>query len=268
MTNVNVQDLTGRTAVDPEGDKIGKVAQVYLDDHTGEPQWVTISTGLFGNKESFAPLYGSRQSGEDLQLGVTKDQVKDAPNLDADGHLEDHEAQALYAHYAGYLGNAQSMTGQPGSGNAGTEVPQYAADPNGAELQGRDTSGSTTDDAMTRSEERLHVGTEQVESGQARLRKYVVTENVTTTVPVSHEEVRIDREPVTDANRDAATSGADITEEEHEITLHAEQPVVNKETVPVERVRMSTDTVTDEQTVTGEVRKEQIDTPETDEARR
>jgi uncharacterized protein (TIGR02271 family) len=113
---------------------------------------------------------------------------------------------------------------------------------------------------MTRSEERLQVGTQTHESGHARLRKYVVTETVTQTVPVSHEEVRVEREPITDSNRDAAMAGGDITEEEHEITLHEERPVVAKETVPVERVRMNTETVRDEEQITEQVRKEQIET--------
>ena len=106
------------------------------------------------------------------------------------------------------------------------------------------------------------MGTQQVEAGRAKLRKYVVTENVSTTVPVSHEEVRLEREPITDANVGNAMSGGDITEEEHEVTLHAEQPVVAKETVPVERVRLATETVTENQEVTEQVRKEQIDTPD------
>jgi uncharacterized protein (TIGR02271 family) len=91
------------------------------------------------------------------------------------------------------------------------------------------------------------------------LKKYIVTENVTQTVPVQREEVRIEREPITDANRDAALSGGDITEEEHEVTLHAEEPVVEKRTVPKERVRMDRDTVTDQETVSEEVRKERIE---------
>jgi uncharacterized protein (TIGR02271 family) len=115
---------------------------------------------------------------------------------------------------------------------------------------------------MTRSEERLHVGTENVQTGRARLRKYVVTETVTTSVPVSHEEVRLEREPITEANRDAALSGPAISEEEHEVTLHAERPVVAKEAVPVERVRLGTETVTQEQQITEQVRKEQIDEPD------
>ena len=87
----------------------------------------------------------------------------------------------------------------------------------------------------------------------------MVTEQQTVTVPVSHEEVTLEREPITEANRDAATSGADISEEEHEVTLHAEQPVVAKEIVAKERVRMGTETVTEQQQVSEEVRKEQIE---------
>ena len=116
---------------------------------------------------------------------------------------------------------------------------------------------------MTRSEEEVRVGTTRRETGRARLRKYVVTENVTETVPVQREEVRVEREPITDANRDAALSGGDITEEEHEVTLHAEEPVVEKRTVPKERVRMNRDTVTDEETISEQVRKERIE-PEGD----
>ena len=125
---------------------------------------------------------------------------------------------------------------------------------------GHDTSGPTTDDAMTRSEERVNVGTQTREAGRARLRKYVVTENVTQTVPVSREEVRLEREPITDANYGKATSGPAISEEEHEVVLHEERPVVEKEAVPVERVRLDTETVTDQVTVDEEVRKEQIET--------
>ena len=134
--------------------------------------------------------------------------------------------------------------------------------------KGHDTSGPTTDDAMTLSEERLNVGTEQVEAGRARLRKYVVTENVTQTVPVSHEEVVVEREPITDANVGNAMDGPAISEEEHEVTLHAERPVVEKEAVPVERVRLDTQTVTTNETVTDTVRKEQVDTDGTTDTRR
>jgi uncharacterized protein (TIGR02271 family) len=261
-TTEEMQNMEGRTAVDTDGAKLGKIGQVYLDDQSGQPLWVTIHTGLFGTKESFAPLYGSRTAGDDLQLAVSKDMVKNAPSVEADGHIKDSENEALYTYYEGYLGSSTQNTPTQGQGQ------EYAGDTREdlsgrSDIQGRDTSGPTTDDAMTRSEERLHVGTEKAEVGRARLRKHVVTENVTTTVPVSHEEVRLEREPITDANRGQATSGADISEEEHEVTLHAERPVTDKETVPVERVRLGKETVTEDHEVNETLRKEQIDDPDT-----
>jgi uncharacterized protein (TIGR02271 family) len=259
-------NLIGLTATEADGGKIGSVGQVYLDESSGEPAWVTVSTGMFGMRESFAPLYGSAVRGGQLVLAVSRQLVKDAPSIDNDGHLSEAEVAALYQHYAPYLGSAESApaegTGTDGYAGRHVEDGLEGTETGATGAQGRDTSGPTTDDAMTRSEERLRVGTENVQTGRARLRKYVVTENVSTTVPVSHEEVRLEREPITDANRDAALSGADITEEEHELTLHAERPVVAKETVPVERVRLSTETVTEEQQVNEQVRKEQIDEPD------
>jgi uncharacterized protein (TIGR02271 family) len=245
---LNAEDLMGRTAVDAAGDKIGKIGQVYIDDTTGQPSWITVSTGLFGTKESFAPLQGATSQGDDLVLAVTKDQVKDAPNVENDGHLNESEQATIYEYYAGILGDSAGSAG-------GTQ--DFAGEQAGG--PGHDTSGPNTDSAMTRSEEQLQVGTQAVETGRARLRKHVVTENVTQTVPVSHEEVRIEREPITDANVGAANDGPAISEEEHEVTLHAERPVVAKEAVPVERVRLDTETVTDQETIDETVRKEQID---------
>jgi uncharacterized protein (TIGR02271 family) len=87
----------------------------------------------------------------------------------------------------------------------------------------------------------------------------VTTETQTVTVPVQREEVRVEREPITDANLDAATSGPAISEEDHEVTLHEETPVVDKRAVPRERVRLDTETVTEERQVSEEVRKEHIE---------
>jgi uncharacterized protein (TIGR02271 family) len=243
--------LQGATAVGSDGSKIGDVGQVYLNDETGQPEWITVSTGLLGRKQSFAPVYGSQLSGDTLTLAVSKDVVKDAPNIDPDGHTDDSEQQALYDYYAGHLG-----TGQTASGD------QYAQDADAGSGRHTERNARGDGDAMTRSEERVDVGTERVEAGRARLRKYVVTENVTQTVPVSREEVRVERVPITEENRGEALSGPEITESEHEVTLHEERPVVQKEAVPVEQVRLGTETVTDEQTVQEQVRKEKIDVDE------
>ena len=112
---------------------------------------------------------------------------------------------------------------------------------------------------MTRSEEELSVAKQSKEVGRARLVKRVVTEDVNVTVPVQHEEVRLEREAITDANRAQAMDGAEISEGEHEMVLNAEEVVVSKRVVPQERVKLAKDTVTEDHKVSETVRKEQID---------
>jgi uncharacterized protein (TIGR02271 family) len=244
------------------GEKIGGIGQIYLDDSTSEPTFVTVKTGLFGTSQSFVPLDNATVNGGDIRVGYDKDTVKDAPRVDPDGDITPEEEERLYAYYSGTGTGDNTGTGTTTSGYTDSDAVDdrntgYSGE---RDTVGHDTSGPTTDDAMTRSEEQLRVGTEKREAGRARLRKYVTTENVTQTVPVSREEVRIEREPITDANRGNAMSGPAISEEEHEVVLHEETPVVEKEAVPVERVRLDKETVTDETTVSEEVRKEQIDT--------
>lgn len=259
LAKEHIDDLLQRNGnvVSSDGNKIGSIGQVYADDNNGQPTWVTVKTGLFGTSESFVPLEGARIEGNDVVVPYTKDHVKDAPRVDADGHLEPSEEDRLYSHYELAGGNQTYTDATSGRDTQNRDAEHAEA---GRGTPGRDTSGPTTDDAMTRSEERLNVGTEREAAGRVRLRKYVTTENVTQTVPVQREEVRLEREPITDANRGAALSGPDISEEEHEVILHEERPVVEKETVPVERVRLGTETVTDEATINEEVRKERIET--------
>jgi uncharacterized protein (TIGR02271 family) len=275
LAKEHIDDLLNRNGnvVSTDGDKIGSIGQVYSDDTDGQPSWVTVKTGLFGTSESFVPLEGARLDGDDIVVPFTKDQVKDAPRVDVDGHLEPSEENRLYDHYRlGGGGRTYTDTTDDGTDRLDrddrTDRTDRLDQTNDMNTVGRDTSGRTTDDAMTRSEERINVGTERQETGRARLRKYVTTENVTQTVPVRREEVRIEREPITDANRGPAMAGPDLSDEEHEVTLHEERPVVQKETVPVERVRLGTETVTDEVTVDEEVRKERIDTDGINDTRR
>jgi uncharacterized protein (TIGR02271 family) len=265
--------VIGRDVYDESGSKIGSASEVYLDDQTGQPEWVTVKTGLFGTKESFVPIRDADLTDDGVRVRVSKDKVKSAPQIDTDGHLSPQEEEELYRYY-GLGGNVTgtettgydttqttTTTGVAGTGMTGradTDRDGVYDDVEGRTV-GHDTSGPTTDSAMTRSEEQVNVGTQRVEAGRARLRKFVVTENVTQTVPVSREEVRLEREPITDANIGNALDGPAISEEEHEVVLHAERPVVTTEAVPVERVRLETDTVVEEQNVTGEVRKEQIE---------
>jgi uncharacterized protein (TIGR02271 family) len=233
----------GYDAVGPDANKLGTIEDIYLDQDTGEPEWVALKTGMFGSKLSFAPLSQAHQDGDTIVLPYEKDQIKNAPRVDADGALSQEEEAQLYRHYGLDYSETDSESG------LGT----------GRDSVGHDTSGPTTDDAMTRSEEELRVGTARREAGRARLRKYVVTEEETVTVPVQREEVRVEREPITDANIGDATDGPAISDEEHEVVLHEDEPVVETRAVPKERVRMNKDTVTEQETVTEQVRKERID---------
>ena len=242
------QNWQGRTMVDPAGDKLGTIDAIYLDDETGQPEWATVTSGLFTATTAFVPLAGAEATGDSVQVPYDKDQVKGAPTMQADGSLSQDDEAELYRHYGLDYSQHRSDSGLP----AGT------AEDSRHDTVGRDVSGPTTDDAMTRSEEELRVGTETRERSRARLRKYVTTEQQTVTVPVQREEVRVEREPITDANLDTATSGPAISEEEHEITLREEEVVVDKRAVPKERVRLDTETVTEERQVAEEVRKEQI----------
>ena len=106
-TSQDPRDYIRSVAVDAEGNRIGKITKVYHDDQTGQPEWILVETGLFGTRQSFAPIRGSRLDGELVVLAVSKDQVKDAPNIDSDAHVSESEQDALRQYYSGYLGTAQ-----------------------------------------------------------------------------------------------------------------------------------------------------------------
>jgi uncharacterized protein (TIGR02271 family) len=248
-------EAIGKTVYSGEGDKIGKVGQVFMDDQTGQPEFLTVNTGLFGSSESFVPVEGASINGDDVSVPYGKDKVKDAPRVDLDGnHLNESDERRLYEYYGrGY--DAGSGNGGPDT-SAGDREHAYAGQQHS---EGHDTSGPTTDDAMTRSEEHLNVGTTSQAAGRARLRKYVTTETENVTVPVRKERAVLESEPVTAANIDDATEGPGISEEEHEVVLNEERVVVDKTVDPVERVRLGTETVTEQETVNEEVRKEHIE---------
>jgi uncharacterized protein (TIGR02271 family) len=233
----------GRDVVGSDGEKIGTVDEVYLDTASGEPEWLSINTGLFGLKSSFAPIQGAQPEGGAVRIAYTKEQVKDAPSIEPDQELNDSEERTLWSHYGLDYDSGHSAT------DSGED----------REPVGRDVSGPETDSAMTRSEEEVNVGTREREKGRARLRKYVVTEEVTQTVPVRKEKAALEREPITEGNVDEAMDGPAISDEEHEVTLSEEEVVVEKKAVPKERVRLDKETEVTEEHVTEEVRKEQIE---------
>ena len=245
----DLQSIAGNTMTGQDGQKIGKIVDVYESTQDADGTFVTVHTGMFGGNASFVPLAKASMQGKDVVVPYDKALVKDAPRVEADQELTSAEEERLYQHYS--LGVAAAPTAPAPAPAPVATAPAPTPTKDRAQVQ---------DDAMTRSEERLQVGTQQVETGRAKLRKRIVTENVSTTVPVTRDEVVVEREPITEANMPKAMDGPALSEEEHEVVLHAEQPVVAKETVAVERVKLGTQTVTEQATVNETVRKEQIET--------
>jgi uncharacterized protein (TIGR02271 family) len=116
---------------------------------------------------------------------------------------------------------------------------------------------------VDRREERLQVGKEEFESGHVKLHRYVDAEPVEKTVRLSHEEYDVERLPV---NSTEAVRGT-VGELEQEVTLHAERGIMQKETVPVERVRLVTKNVEEDRAFRDEIRRERIEIEPDDQLR-
>lgn len=275
-TKLGTADIAGHKVMDSEGRRIGHAEKVFLDDATGEPEWLYIKSGLLGGKEHFAPLDGASVREGDVFLACAKEKVDTAPDMDADHHMSEQEDLQLRRHYglspapggdapgrapAGRAGMAGGAAGAAGIRDErdirrGSQRNAAAGEAGQPGRAGVDRDGRR-EGSLLRSEERLRVATEKVEAGRARLRKYVTTERVSQTVPVTHEEIRVEREPITDRN--PADAAAGLAEEEREVILYREEVVVGKDTVPVERVRLRVEEVTEQKTVTEEIRAEHID---------
>ena len=256
ITLEQAERVLGQTMHTSSGDEIGKVGQVFLDDSTGQPEWATVSTGLVGGRESFVPLAQASLGQEGLTVPYDKDQVKNAPSVDVEaGHLSEQEEEQLYSYYGMPYSQTQSEPGYAQTGTSGTT--SGLAGTGTATGTGLTGGASGDQGEMTLSEERLRVGTERVESGRVRLRKFVTTQQVSTTVPMTREEARIEREPI--AAGSAASTGAILGDEEVEVVLREERPVAQKDVVATERVRVHVDQVTENVQVSDSVRKEHVE---------
>ena len=242
LSEREVSAAVGSTAYGTEGDKLGTVEAFFVDDRTGAPSWVAVSTGLFGTRHSIVPAVDATFAEGALRVPVTAEAVKSAPSMAGD-HLDPAEEEALRRHY----GVGVADTGVADADGTRPPVPTPAA----------------SDGAMTRSEEQLRVGTERVATTRARLVKYIVTEDVQITVPIRREEIRVEEVPLDEPAGDDRPAGESLVPMApgglpDEIILHTERPVVTVEVVPVERVRLRTEVVQDQETVTEQVTREQI----------
>lgn len=216
-------ELRGSPVYDSAGDKIGKVEEIFYDTETGEPEWIGLGTGFFGTKRALVPVTGATTREDGVVVAYAKDVVKDSPDVDADEISPALEA-SLYRYYG--------LAGAPPAAPAPT-------------TEGR---------SVTRKEEELKVGTRTVEAGSVRLRKWVETEPVTADVELTRERAHVEREVI-----DEPVSGHEFREEEVEVALRAQEPVVEKQAVAKERVSIGKDAVSDTHRVTETVRKERVD---------
>lgn len=274
-----LDQLQNSTVFATDGDKIGSVGQVYLDDVTNEPTFVTVKTGLFGARETFVPLQQAQTTADGITVPFEKSFVKDAPNVDADGSLTPEEEQRIYEYYsmeysaADYDGDVRRddvRTDAGAAGVAGTAgVAGVAdrrdeavvdgdrrdvADRDRRDVADRDRRDVTDADSVVVKDEHLNVGTERRASGRVRLRKQAYTTTETVEVPVTREEVVVERESVDPNSAEARTAGRDG---DVEVTTYEETPVVNK-TVDAEKVSLGKRQVQDTETVTEEVRHEDV----------
>ena len=283
LSEREVSAAVGGTAYGVDGDKLGTVEAFFADDRTGTPTWVAVSTGLFGTRHSIVPVTDATFTDGALHLPVTADAVKSAPPM-AGEHLDPADEEALRRHYG--LGGPQPVAAPPENtaplGDTAPPTVEIASPVAAPPETPAPAQSSATGGGMTRSEEQLRVGTERVAATRMRLVKYVITEDVQITVPIRREEIRVEEVPfdeVDDGIGESLVPGADVYDAHsaepastgtpgglpEEIVLHTERPVVTVEVVPVERVRLRTELVEGQETVTGQVKREQIvvdrDTP-------
>lgn len=243
---MQAEQYRGQTLVANDGEKIGTIEDVYVDNATEQPEWALVNTGLFGSKQTFVPLTSASTDEGRVVVPFNKAQVKEAPSVDADGDLDEAEETRLAQHYGLGYSKQTSPSGMPQRDQpAPIEGPQRGLETDNAEH------------GMELHREQLNVGTVRRPSELVRLRKHVVTENVTQTVPVQHEEIRVERTPIED-NKPGQHHIAE-NEQVAEMELANEEPVIEKRVVPTERVNLSKDVSTEQRTVEGAVRHEQVD---------
>ena len=236
MSSVRLDEMRGAPVYDLEGEKIGKVEEIFYDHQTRVPEWIGIGTGFFGTKRVLVPVQGAQHTEDGLRVAYAKDHVKDGPDIDSDDISQEQEAELAAFYGLGYS-HQQSDTGLTDGG--------------GRAASGR---GRTEEQAVTRSEEELEVGKRDVDAGTVRLRKWVETEPVALDLELHREVAHVTREPI-----DEPVADHEFGEQEIEVPLSAEQPMVQKRTVARERIGVEKGVETEHQTVEDEVRKERVE---------
>lgn len=257
---MHAQDIVGARVTSSDGQVIGTVEQVFNDDADGTPVWAQIKAG---RRIRFVPLGGSRLGEEGLSVPFETRRIIGGPDISADKHMSAAQAEQLSRYYGltvprqgGERGPEQGTDTQARTETQAAEPEAQAAQPEArqaAQPEAAQAAEAGTD-WLVRSEERISVSMETVETDRVRLRKYVDTQPVEQAFQITREEYEVERVPIAEGEQ-----LSDIAEGERELILHAERPTLAKEMVPVERVRLVPRQVTEDQTVRDEVRRERIE---------
>ena len=237
---VEMTHLEGSEVLDSSGTPVGRISTVYVDPDTQRPQWGLLDTGL-GGKHTFVPLAGAKPSASGIAVPYERELIRKAGAIDPEtlDELSMEEEAALAKHYGLGYSTTESSTGVVSDAPAGALV----------------EPGSQT--SMTRSEEEMKVAVTRRPSELVRLKKTITTEKVSQSVTLQKEELQVERVAISAEKADQIEPG-EIAEEEYEVTLMQEEPVVSTKVVPVERVTVRKDSHTEEQTVSADLRREQI----------
>ena len=249
----------GQDLVDRDGVKAGSIVDLYIDEQTQQPTWGLVRTGLLGSRQTLVPLGQATvplavivSGAGSVQVPFESAAILDAPSVAVGEEISEATAIALRRYYG--LGDPPA----PAEGDHGpsdTESLNAGAEP-AAKTTAAMTSASTEPSGtMIRSEEELRVLLRR-RARRVRVQRYVVTDYVTTTIPVRREELRLEEALVDEASRTAKPA---LPGDSWEMVLHQEEPVVSRRVVARERVRLHVQTVTEQRRISGEVRKERIE---------
>lgn len=256
------EDWIGRPIADATGRPYGTLEELFVGRHTGAPEFGIVSVprpGEPGTKRVAVPLETARPHGDVVVLPLAPDRVSEAPEVQRTVESIPPDAgERIVAFFAG--AHQQDVTAQHDEVTAATA--SIAPDA----LDDRDEVDEVD---VTVSEEELVVDKEARATERVHLRKIIVEEEVTVTVTLRHEELRIERVPVerpavADVDHlERGNGDAQLVEGELEFVLLAEEPVVQKRIVPVERIKVARDTIVEQRRITDHVRKERVEVEET-----
>lgn len=273
--NYNYERLIGYEVIDSNDEKIGSVNHLWTDN-TGQPAFLGVKTGWLFGKTHVVPVHSAEVNdyAQIIRLPFTEEQVKGSASYDPDADLSATDQDEIYRYY-----NLQTQTASTvdttTTGTGYSDETYRAADTATTRTRPEDRVTETGTDQERRTEtqeetriplreERVTVGKREVESGGVRLRKIVRTEVVNQPVELQREELVIERVPASGQT----THEGSFEEKDVFIRLRQEEPVVAKESHVREEVRVGKKVHTETQNVSENVRSEDVEVVENEDATR